>query len=89
VSVWVHAFPSLHAVPFAAVGFEHVPDVGSQAPATWHWSLAEHMTAFEPVQVPPTQAYVCRHLFEPVHEVPSATLGFEQPPVLGLHVPAA
>jgi hypothetical protein len=30
----VHALPSLHAVPFAAVGFEHVPLVGSHVPAT-------------------------------------------------------
>jgi hypothetical protein len=36
VSVCVQAFPSLHAVPFDAVGFEHVPVVGLQVPATWH-----------------------------------------------------
>jgi hypothetical protein len=36
VSVWVHASPSLQAVPFAAAGFEHWPVAGSQVPATWH-----------------------------------------------------
>ena len=36
VSVCVHALPSLHAVPFAACGFEHVPLAGSHVPATWH-----------------------------------------------------
>jgi hypothetical protein len=32
----VHAFPSLHVVPFAAVGFEHAPVDGLHVPATWH-----------------------------------------------------
>lgn len=30
----VQAFPSLHAEPLAAVGFEHAPLDGSQVPAT-------------------------------------------------------
>ena len=36
VSVCVQAFPSLHVVPFASTGFEHVPFDGSQVPAPWH-----------------------------------------------------
>jgi hypothetical protein len=36
VSVCVHASPSLQVVPFAAVGLEQTPVVGSQVPATWH-----------------------------------------------------
>jgi hypothetical protein len=32
-SLCVQALPSLHVVPFAAVGFEHTPLVGSQVPA--------------------------------------------------------
>ncbi len=36
VSVCVHAFPSLHVVPFDAMGFEQVPVDGSHVPATWH-----------------------------------------------------
>ena len=36
VSADVHVFPSLHAVPFVAGGFEHVPLAGSHVPATWH-----------------------------------------------------
>ena len=35
-SVDVHVFPSLHAVPFVACGFEHVPLAGLHVPATWH-----------------------------------------------------
>ena len=36
VSVRVQALPSLQAVPFVLVGFEHTPVVVSQVPATWH-----------------------------------------------------
>src|SRR5206468_729296 len=38
VSLWVQAFPSVHAVPSAFVGFEHIPVAGSHVPASWHWS---------------------------------------------------
>jgi hypothetical protein len=51
-SVCEHAFPSLHDVPFAAGGFEHVPVAGSQVPGRWHWSLALHVMALPPTQVP-------------------------------------
>jgi hypothetical protein len=33
-SVWVQAFPSLHAVPLLAIGFEQAPVDGLQMPAT-------------------------------------------------------
>jgi hypothetical protein len=48
----VHALPSLHAVPLAAVGFEHVPVAGAQVPATWHWSLAVHVTGVPDAHAP-------------------------------------
>jgi hypothetical protein len=51
-SVWVHALPSLHVVPLAAAGFEQVPFAGSQVPATWHWSLAVHVTWLPAVHAP-------------------------------------
>jgi hypothetical protein len=35
-SVWVQAFPSEHAVPLAAVGFEQLPVLGLHVPALWH-----------------------------------------------------
>src|SRR5437667_157357 len=44
VSLWVQALPSLQLVPSAAFGFEQAPVAGSQVPATWHWSLAVHVT---------------------------------------------
>jgi hypothetical protein len=52
LSVCVHALPSLHVVPFAAVGLEHAPVLVLHVPATWHWSLAVQVTGFDPVQVP-------------------------------------
>src|SRR5436309_282760 len=88
VSVCVQALPSLHAVPFSAFGFEQVPVAGSHVPATWHWSLAEHVTGFAPVHVPAWQASVCVQALPSLHEVPSGALGFVQVPVAGLHVPA-
>ena len=33
VSVWVHASPSLHTVPFAFRGWPQTPVLGSQVPA--------------------------------------------------------
>jgi hypothetical protein len=35
-SLVVHALPSLHVVPFVAVGLEHAPVLGLQVPAAWH-----------------------------------------------------
>jgi hypothetical protein len=89
VSVWVHALPSLQVVPFDAVGFEHVPVDGLQVPATWHWSLAVHVTGFAPAQVPLWQVSVWVHALPSLHVVPFAAVGFVHAPVLVLHVPAA
>jgi hypothetical protein len=88
LSLWVHALPSLHDVPFAATGFEHVPLAGSQVPAVWHASLAVHVTALPPVHVPFWQLSLCVHALPSLQDVPLAATGFEHVPVLGLHVPA-
>jgi hypothetical protein len=45
VSPVVHALPSLHAVPFGALGLEHRPVSGSQTPATWQESSAVQTTS--------------------------------------------
>jgi hypothetical protein len=50
VSVWVHALLSLHEVPFALAGFEQAPVSTPHAPASWHWSAAEQLIGFDPVQ---------------------------------------
>jgi hypothetical protein len=88
VSLWVHASPSLQAVPFAAVGFEQAPVAGSQVPATWHWSEAEQTTGFAPAQAPAWQVSVWVHASLSLHAVPSAAAAFEQAPVAGSQVPA-
>jgi hypothetical protein len=87
-SLCVHALPSLHAVPFAAAGFEHAPVAGSHVPAAWHWSLAEHVTGFEPTQLPAWHESLCVHALPSLHAVPFAAFGFEHMPVAGSHVPA-
>ena len=48
----VQAFPSLQAIPFAAVGFEQTPVEELHVPAVWHWSSAVQITGLLPVQVP-------------------------------------
>ena len=52
VSVWVHPFPSLHAVPFAARGFEQNPVSGLHVPTVWHASSALHTTGVAPWHTP-------------------------------------
>jgi hypothetical protein len=88
VSFFVQALPSLHDVPFAATGFEHVPVLGLHVPAVWHASLAVHVTGFDPVHVPFWQLSLWVQALPSLHDVPFAATGFEHAPVLGLHVPA-
>jgi hypothetical protein len=88
-SVWVHALPSLQAVPSAAAGLEQTPVVGSQIPAVWHASLAVHVTGLAPAQTPATHVSVCVHAFPSLQVVPSACVGFEHFPVLGAQTPTA
>jgi hypothetical protein len=88
VSVCVQALPSLQLVPFGAAGLLHVPLEGSHVPATWHASLAAHVTGFEPMHTPvASHTSVCVHPFPSLH-VPPVRTGFEQIPVAVLHVPA-
>ena len=87
-SVWVHALPSLHEVPSGALGFVQVPVAGLHVPATWHCSLAVHVTGLVPVHVPAWHVSVCVQALPSLHDVPLAAFGFEQAPVAGSHVPA-
>ena len=89
LSVCVHALPSLHVVPFEAVGFEHVPLLGLHAPAMWHWSLAVQVTGLEPLHVPFWHESLCVHALPSLHTSPFAAMGLEQAPVLELQLPAA
>src|SRR5437870_3845067 len=58
VSVWVQAWPSLHAVPSLFPGLEHGPVAGLQVPAAWHWSEAVQTTGLAPVHTPLSQVSV-------------------------------
>ena len=51
-SAAVQVSPSLQVVPFALIGFEQVPDVGSHVPCVWHWSGAAQTTGLPPAQTP-------------------------------------
>ena len=84
----VHTLPSLHAVPFALFGFEHVPVPVLHTPATWHWSRAVHVTGLAPEHVPDWQVSVWVHPLPSLHAVPFAAIGFEHVPVATLHTPA-
>ena len=88
VSVCVHPFPSLHAVPFVATGFEHAPVDGLHVPATWHWSLAVQVTELPPMHTPFWQVSVCVHALPSLHVVPFAATGLEHAPVPESQVPA-
>jgi hypothetical protein len=79
VSVCVHALPSLHPVPFALAGFEHVPSLGLHVPASWHWSLAVQLTGLPGAQVPFWHVSFVVHLLPSSHALPFA-LGLQ--PVL-------
>ena len=88
-SVWVQAFPSLHVVPFVAVGLEHAPLLGLQVPAAWHWSLAVHVTGLEPAHTPAWHESTCVQALPSLQLVPFGRAGLEQTPLDGSHVPAA
>jgi hypothetical protein len=88
-SVWVHAFPSLQLVPFAAVGFEQAPVLGLHVPAAWHWSLAVHVTGLEPAQTPAWHESTWVHALPSVQLVPFGSAGLEHAPLVGSQVPAA
>jgi hypothetical protein len=52
VSALVQALPSLQRLPLLLAGLLHLPVDGLHEPASWHWSLAVHTVAPEPLQVP-------------------------------------
>jgi hypothetical protein len=88
VSPVVHAFASVHVVPFAAAGFEQTPVPVSQTPATWHWSLAVQTVATPGAHTPAWQVSPVVQAFASVHGVPFSIAGFEQRPVPVSQTPA-
>jgi hypothetical protein len=89
VYAWKHGLLPVHEEPSVAFGLEHVPVVGSQVPAAWHWSSAVQATGFEPLHVPLWQVSLCVHALPSLQTVPFEEAGFEHVPELGSHVPAA
>ena len=88
LSATVHALPSSHEAPSAFGGFEQMPVAGAHVPASWHWSSAVHATGLPPAQLPALHVSVCVQASPSSQLAPFALGGFEQVPVLGLHVPA-
>src|SRR5439155_78943 len=87
VSVCVQALPSLQALPLVFAGFEHVPVVGAQVPAVWHWSEAVQTTGLLPVQTPLWRVSVCVQALPSLLALPLVFGGFEHVPVVGAHAP--
>src|SRR5207253_1179292 len=88
VSTVVHPLPSLQGMSLSLFGFEHCPEVGSQVPASWHWSSAVQARGLERVQVPLWQVSVWVQALPAVHAVPLLAFGLEHWPVVVLQVPA-
>src|SRR5881392_157761 len=88
VSTVVHPLPSLQGVSLSLFGFEHCPEVGSQVPASWHWSSAVQTTGLEPVQVPFWQVSAWVQALPSLHAVPLLAFGWEHWPVAVSQVPA-
>src|SRR5712691_9770540 len=88
-SLCVQAFPSLHSVPSGFAGLLHIPVVGSQVPASWHWSLAVQVTGLVPTHCPDSHLSLCVQAFPSLQVVPSGFGGLLHVPVVGSHVPAS
>jgi hypothetical protein len=82
VSPVMQRFPLLQVVPLAAAGLEQRPVLGSQVPATWHWSDALQTTGLLPVQKPLWHVSLWVQAFPSLQVVPSASAwGTHIPPI--------
>jgi hypothetical protein len=71
-----------HVPASGAGGFEHVPELGSHVPATWHESDAVQTTGFVPLHTPRWHVSVWVHALASSHAAP---FGLTAP----LHTPTA
>jgi len=85
--VWLQRFVPVQAVPSGAVGFEQVPVTVLQVPTVWQASCAVQTTGLLPVHVPLWHESLCVQALPSLQAVPFARAGFEQAPLVGLHVP--
>jgi hypothetical protein len=78
--------PPIEQKPALSVGAEHTPVLVLHVPAVWQESGAVHVTGFEPVQAPLSQASVCVQAFPSLHDVPLVTFEYADVLTLGWHV---
>jgi hypothetical protein len=76
-----------HGVPSAFAGLSQ-PDCGLHVPATWHSSIAAHVTA-DPAQTPAMHLSLLVHALPSLQARPSGLTGFEHCPVLESQVPGS
>jgi hypothetical protein len=89
VSPLVQALTSSHAAPLALFGLVQMPVPGSQAPARWHWSIAEQVVvAVGEPQEPFWQVSPLVQALPSLQTVPLALFGLLQVPVAGSQLPA-
>ena len=84
----VHALPSLHGVLSGLLGLLQSPVAGSQVPASWHWSLAVHVTGLAPLHTPAWQLSVLVQALLSLHAEPSLLAGLLHLPVPASQLPA-
>lgn len=85
----MHRLPSSQAEPFFFAGLLQTPLDVSQVPALWHWSLALHTTALEPVHTPLWHESVLVQALPSLQLEPFALGGLLQTPVAELQLPAS
>lgn len=83
----VQALLSEQVVPSAAAGFEQVPEVWSQVPATWHESEAVQVLTVPPEQAPAWQDSPVVHASRSLQGDPFGAVTTEQVPFAGLQTP--
>ena len=84
----MHAFPSLQVVPLGRGEASHASKVSLQTPMLHALVCAEQSRAGPAVQVPLWHVSFTEQNRPSLQVVPFGAVGFEQVPVVGLHVPA-
>jgi hypothetical protein len=72
----------------ALLGLLQTPVAALHVPASWHWSLAVHVTGFAPWQAPSLHVSVLVQALLSLQAVPLALFGLLHLPVPASHVPA-
>ena len=84
----MHAFPSLQVVPLGRGEASHASEVSLQTPMLHVLVCAEQSRAGPAVHVPLWHVSFTEQNRPSLQVVPFGAVGFEQVPVVGLHVPA-